>query len=59
MEPEARIRKRRAWAANIAVLGVGMVIGGSVDIGGPGGGMLVVGFLVALCGGLVLLFIGQ
>jgi len=55
-EPGANTRRRRSWAANIAFLGVGLVIGGSTDISGPGGGILVLGLFVALLGAGGLLF---
>ena len=55
-EADGHTRRRRPWAANITFLGVGLMIGGSTDISGPGGGILVVGVFVVLCGVGCLLF---
>jgi hypothetical protein len=55
-ETDAHPRGRRSWAANITFLGVGLMIGGSTDISGPGGGMLVIGALVGLFGAVGLAF---
>ncbi len=55
-ETDAHSRGRRSWAANITFLGIGLMIGGSADISGPGGAILVIGVLVVLCGAGGLVF---
>lgn len=56
MEAEVTTPRRRTWPANLMFLGGGMVLGGGVDISGPGGAVLLVGIIVALVGFGGLLF---
>jgi hypothetical protein len=42
--------KRRTWAGNITFLGLGLMIGGSVDLVGTGGAIFIVGVLLTLVG---------
>lgn len=48
--------RRRTWPANVMFLGGGMVLGGGVDISGPGDAVLLLGINVALVGFGGLLF---
>lgn len=41
---------RRPWAGNVTFLGVGLMIGGSVDLVGTGGAIFIVGALLSLIG---------
>jgi hypothetical protein len=42
--------KRRPWAGNITFLGVGLMIGGGVDLVGTGGAIFIIGVLLTLVG---------
>jgi hypothetical protein len=50
MERDTSTLKHRSWPAGMTFLGVGMMIGGGVDMVGTGGAMFIIGVIVALVG---------